>query len=248
MRDITEAKRLQVKMTSTDRLATVGTLAAGVAHEINNPLACVLANLSYALSILGDLPLEVRGSLEETVDALQGARDGAERIRQTCRDIKLFSGGAGDEESGPTEVGPVLESALAMAASEPRHRAKVVRTLEPVPTVDIGQNRLGQVLLNLILNAAQAIPDGLPAENEIHVSTQVRGRRVVIAIRDTGCGMTPIVRARIFEPFYTTKAVGTGLGLSICKGIIEKLGGQIEVESAVGAGTTFRVILPIGKL
>jgi CheY-like chemotaxis protein len=134
-----------------------------------------------------------------------------------------------------------------MATNEIRHRARLIRDLRPVPPVEANESRLGQVFLNLLVNAAQAIPEGRASANEIRVATYVTDDgRVCIEISDTGSGIPPEVQKRLFTPFFTTKqvGVGTGLGLSICHRIVTGLGGAITVDSAVGAGTTFKVYLP----
>jgi CheY-like chemotaxis protein/anti-sigma regulatory factor (Ser/Thr protein kinase) len=134
-----------------------------------------------------------------------------------------------------------------MAQNEIRHRARLIKDYRQVPPVDANESHIGQVILNLIVNAAQSIPEGHAGENQIRVGTRTSDRGgVVIEVADTGSGIAPENLARIFDPFFSTKpaGVGTGLGLAICKRIVDELGGQIEVESEVGKGTTFRVLLP----
>jgi CheY-like chemotaxis protein len=146
----------------------------------------------------------------------------------------------------PVDVAHVLESAVRMAAHELRARATVHRTYGDVPLVDANEARLGQVFLNLVLNAAQAIPAGDPERNHIRLATSTDERgRVVVSIADTGCGIPPELRSRVFVPFFTTKAVGgSGLGLSIAQRIVADLGGEIDLTSEVGRGTELRVTLP----
>jgi len=230
-------------------MASVGTLAAGVAHEINNPLAAICANLELMSKTVGDLAAEpgMDHRLDEVVDELRDARDGAERVRQIIRDLKIFSRAPDEERRGPVEVQRVLESSLRMAWNEIRHRARLIKDYGPVPPVDANEARLGQVFLNLIVNAAQAIPEGDAEHNAVRVVTGVDAAgRVSVAVSDTGTGIAPENLSRIFDAFFTTKAigVGTGLGLSICHRIVGGLGGEIEVESERGKGTTFRVLLP----
>jgi signal transduction histidine kinase/CheY-like chemotaxis protein len=255
LRDVTERRLLHARLALADRMVSVGTLAAGVAHELNNPLAYVNANLAFLAERLDALeahaakaigPPAAADLVTQLEDALRDARDGAERMRVIVRDLKTFSR-AEEERSGPVELHPVLESCVHMAWNEIRHRARLRRDLAPVPPVTGNEARLGQVFLNLLVNAAHAIPEGRVAENEIVVRTlPAGGRRVAVEIRDTGCGIPPENLKRIFDPFFTTKppGVGTGLGLSICHGIVSALGGEIEVESVPGRGSTFRVVLP----
>ena len=235
-------------LVQAERLATAGQLAAGVGHEINNPLAYVLANVMYAVDELGLVKTPTPGvDLQEVLRALVQARLGAERIRDIVRDLRTFA--RGDPESmGPVDVESVLEFSIAMAAHEIRQRAQLVRCYGAVPYVRGNESRLGQVFLNLLLNAAQAIPEGAAETHRVMVTTrQVREGWVAIEVSDTGLGILPENVPHIFEPFFTTKPVGlgTGLGLSVCHGIVTGLGGRIEVESQPGRGTTFRVLLPV---
>ncbi len=243
--DVTEKKRLESQLMLADRMASVGTLAAGVAHEINNPLAFILANVEFALA-------EVRasGGDPEILRALSEARDGGLRVREIVRDLKAFSR-ADAEEGDAVDLRRVLQSALGLAQNEIRHRAQLEVDVGDIPRVVGSEHRLGQVLLNLLINAAQAIPEGRSNENFVRASTSTTGEgRACVAISDTGTGISPDVLPRIFDPFFTTKpvGVGTGLGLSICHGIVSGLGGEIQVESTLGKGSTFRVILPPAAL
>jgi PAS domain S-box-containing protein len=238
--DVTERKRLEAQLVLADRMASVGTLAAGVAHEINNPLAFILANLEFALGELRRLAPDA-----EVGRALSEARDGALRVREIVRDLKAFS--RADAEAQETvDLRRVLQSALGLAQNEIRHRARLEVDVGDVPPVRGSEHRLGQVLLNLLINAAQAIPEGRASDNAVSVAiaTAADGR-ASIEITDTGSGIAPEVLPRIFDPFFTTKpvGVGTGLGLSICHGIVSGLGGEIQVESTPGKGSTFRVLL-----
>jgi signal transduction histidine kinase len=255
LRDVTERKQLHARLALADRMVSVGTLAAGVAHELNNPLAYVNANLSFLaerLARVGELLGRTPGTpaadadlSPQLLEAVRDARDGAERMRVIVRDLKTFSR-ADDERSGPVPLKPVIESCVNMAWSEIRHRAQLVKDLHDVPPVVANEARLGQVFLNLVVNAAQAIPEGRAEENEIRISTRVAADgRVAVEVRDTGCGIAPEHLTRVFDPFFTTKSpgVGTGLGLSICHSIVTALGGDITVESGRG-GTLFRVSLP----
>jgi len=254
-RDITERKRLQAQLLVSERLLSVGTLAAGVAHEINNPLAAVLSNLDWVAARLAQVHRQasqldapaLRAELLRIGKPIDEAREAAERVRAIVRDLKLFSR-AEEELGGPVELAPVLDSATRMGWNEVRHRARFVREYGELPAVPGSEARLGQVFLNLIINAAQAIPEGRTDEHEIRLAARVVSKtQVVVEVQDTGCGMDAETIGRIFDPFFTTKppGVGTGLGLAICHRIVSSVGGQIEVESRPGRGSTFRVTLPI---
>ncbi len=254
-RDITEFKKLQAQLQLADRMASLGTLAAGVAHEINNPLAFLMANVTFAIDELRVLcatadevgtDARVAQRLEGVIEALDEAREGGQRVRRIVRDLKMFSH-AENEQTANVDIEQVLESSLRMASNEIRFRARLVRDFGASHAVVANEARLGQVFVNLLINAAQSIPEGRAAENEIRVVSRVgKDGRVIVEVRDTGTGIRPDILGRIFDPFFTTKppGVGTGLGLSICHGIVTGLGGEISVESVVGEGTTVRVVLP----
>src|SRR6266511_3312883 len=224
-----------------DRMASVGTLAAGVAHEINNPLAFILANLEFALT-----ELRVAAADPEVLRALGEARDGGLRVREIVRDLKAFS--RADAEAHETlDLRRVLQSALGLAQNEIRHRARLEVEVGDIPHVTGSEHRLGQVFLNLLINAAQAVPDGRAAENLVRaVTATAPDGRALVEISDSGSGIAADVLPHIFDPFFMTKpvGVGTGLGLSICHGIVSGLGGEILVESAPRKGSSFRVFLP----
>jgi signal transduction histidine kinase len=251
LREVTvrrESRRLQEQLMVSDRMISIGILAAGVAHEINNPLTSLLMNIDHAVAGV-EAMLTGRALSKPSRPLLEGlvdARDSAQRIRDIVKEVKLFTRG-GDQTVGLLDVARVLDSALRMARHEVQSRATLVREYARVPSVRANEAKLGQVFLNLIINAVQAIPEGKPGEHEIRVRTiEDDGGCVVVEIRDTGAGMSEDVLQRIFTPFFTTKpvGVGTGLGLSICRRIVASIGGDIAVESAVGKGSTFRVSLP----
>jgi PAS domain S-box-containing protein len=241
LRDVTERRQMQARLRLADRMASVGTLAAGVAHEINNPLAYVLSNLEQAREAVARLlpaPAELRQMLDE-------ARAGGERVRGIVRDLKTFSR-SDDERRTQVDVRRVVESSINLARNEIRHRARLTVQYGAVLPVEANESRLGQVFLNLLVNAAHAIPEGGAPGHEIAVSTGLDGGRVRVEVRDSGLGIPAEARARLFDPFFTTKPeeLGTGLGLAICHRIVSSLGGEIVVESEVGRGSTFRVLLP----
>jgi signal transduction histidine kinase len=264
-----EQKKMREQLIISERMASAGTLAAGIAHEINNPLAVVAANLEFLTSSLAKLAPAARafvldegagdggadwlpwlqGRIAEAEEPLHDAREAIARIRDIVRDVKLFSSSR-EEKHGPVDVRGVVESSIRMAWNEIRHRAQLQKDYGDVPPVEANEGRLGQVLLNLLVNAAQAIPEGSAKNNKIRVTTRMLpGDRVAIEVLDTGDGIPAVNLERIFDPFFTTKAigVGTGLGLAICHRIVTDLGGEMSVESEVGKGSLFRVVLPASR-
>lgn len=245
-----ERRKMQEQLVMSDRLASMGMLAAGVAHEINNPLAAVIANLDLAAQTIAETAarLGIAEQLREVREELRDARDAAGRIGHIVRDLKIFSRPNTDEARREiVDVQRVMDSTLRMAWNEIRHRARLVKSYGEVPRVEANESRLGQVFLNLVVNAAQAIREGRAQSNEIRIATCTGAQgQAVIEVSDTGPGMPPEILAKIFTPFFTTKpaGLGTGLGLSICQRIVTELGGSIDVESEVGKGATFRVSLP----
>jgi PAS domain S-box-containing protein len=271
-RDVTEKRRMQASLSQADRLASMGMLAAGVAHEINNPLSYVLYNIE---SIAQDLPrlaelmtryeeeLTARAGDEairvlrdhdgdfgpamfsDVLDRLREALSGADRVKAIVRGLGAFSR-VERTEVGPTDVRLPVEHAVSMARNEIRYRARLVTELGLTPQVLASDGKLAQVVLNLLVNAAQAIDEGDVDRNEIRVRLWSEGGVVYVEVRDTGKGIPRENIGRIFEPFFTTKpvGVGSGLGLPICRKIIEDFGGEISVESEVGVGTRFTVRLP----
>ncbi|HEX4620068.1 MAG TPA: ATP-binding protein, partial [Myxococcaceae bacterium] len=241
-----DRKAMQTRLLISDKMAALGTLAGGVAHEINNPLAFVMSNLQFLRDRIPELLPADLEEAREVADVMADTIKGAERIRDIVRGLKTFS--RGDEEKrGPVDVGNCLTLSLNITLNELKHRARLVRQCEDRLFIDGNESKLGQVFINLLMNAAQAIPPGHADRNEIRISARRAGAgQVVIEFSDTGSGMAPEVRRRIFEPFFTTKpiGVGTGLGLAICHGIVQSFGGDISVESAPGQGTTFRMVLP----
>ncbi|MBM7118293.1 ATP-binding protein [Archangium primigenium] len=250
--DVTERKQLQARLQLADRMASVGTLAAGVAHEINNPLAYVTANLGYVHAELTRQLDRGTTTLKPVCAALDEALQGADRVQHIVGDLKTFSRET-QEKLQAVNVGKVLDSTLNLASAEIRHRARLVKAYgDNVPAVHGNHSRLGQVFLNLLVNAVQSLPsDGDAEQHEIRVTTRPHADgRVVVEISDTGAGIAPELMGRIFDPFFTTKApgTGTGLGLSICHNLITAMGGELHVQSDLGRGTTFQVLLPASQL
>lgn len=246
--DITEHRRLQEQLMVSDRMASVGMLAAGVAHEINNPLAATLTNLHLANETLPRLIIAPNSQADhqELTEEIQDAIEASERLRNIVRDLKIFSRAPGTPQ-GPIQIQDILESSLRMAWNELKHRARIERDFHPMPPVLGDESRLGQLFLNIIVNAAHAMDEGKANQNVLKLSTGTDDRgRAMVRIHDSGTGMSADVLNHLFTPFYTTKAVGvgTGLGLSICHRIVQALGGEIRVESELGTGTTFHIFLP----
>jgi two-component system NtrC family sensor kinase len=257
VRDITRSKLLEQRLLQADRLAALGTLAAGVTHEINNPLSYIFSNTNFIAEGLEAVRYILKGGgvapelervdqiLKECADALSELREGTTRIRQVVSDLKMFARGD-DKRIGQADVKRALESSINVAMPQLRSRARLVKQVEEVPAVRGNEARLGQVFLNLLMNAAQAIPEGEPERHRVDVRLRQEGRHVVLEVKDTGHGIPAELLQRIFDPFFSTRPmrVGTGLGLSICHGIVTGMGGEISVESVEGQGACFRVRLP----
>ncbi|MDB4930039.1 MAG: sensor histidine kinase/response regulator, partial [Myxococcaceae bacterium] len=239
--------RGQRRLVVAERMASVGTLAAGVAHEINNPLAYMIVNLDLMIDELVELGGgATAGRFHEIEGMARDAREGAERVRRIVRGLKTFA--RPDAESVTVvDLHEVLETSIDIALEQTEGGARIVREFGSVPLVEADDVRLGQVFINLLVNAAQAMPAGDAGDHDIHVVTTTDAAgRAVAEVRDSGPGIPPEVLGRIFDPFFTTKpvGVGTGLGLSICHNIVTGMGGEITVASRPGEGTVFRVALP----
>jgi uncharacterized repeat protein (TIGR01451 family) len=250
---LAELKQTQDQLIVADRRISIGRLAAGAAHEINNPLAFIMANLTYATDELqrtGQLaraedPLALERHLAQIQGALEDSLQGAGRVHQIVRGLKTFAR-ADDDRRAPVSVEEAVNAAIHMSANQIKHRARLVREISPAPLVDANHVRLSQVFLNLLLNAVQSIPEGAAGGSiRVTVGTDERGWSTA-EVRDNGVGIPEEHLLHIFDPFFTTKPVGsgTGLGLSISQGIVAALGGEITVGSEVSVGTTFRVSLP----
>ncbi len=278
--DVTERKRaeaerdaLRARLAQADRLSSMGMLAAGVAHEINNPLSYVLYNLESLeqdVPALTDLMRRAHAQLsaqlgedrvaaslgddqrifEPTVftDVLERVREalsGTRRIKGIARSLGTFSR-VERVEVGPVNLQSCVEHAITMGFNELKYRARVVKDFAPVPAVLASDGKVAQVFLNLLINAGHAIEEGHVEQNEVRIRTWSDGGWVCAEVGDTGKGIPAEHQAHVFEPFFTTKGVGigSGLGLSICRNIVEELGGDITFTSEVGRGTRFLVRLP----
>lgn len=268
-------KDTQANLEHSGKLAAIGQIAGGVAHEVNNPATFILTNLRVMrdgvallrrsvstlrreLSTVDLLPEDKRlvvdgilgsGDLEsvlrETSAMIDDNLAGIERIASIVNDLRIFSRIEQDDVQR-VKVNDIVDAACNLAFADIRHRARLVKELAKLPPVNAEPGKLAQVFTSLLLSAAHSIEEGATLDNEIRVATYVDAGMVVIAIRDTGPGMPEAVRARLFEPFYTTGApdYGTGLGLSLSVEIVRLHGGTIEVESEEGRGTRFEVRLP----
>ena len=261
----------QKKLLESEKLASIGQLAAGVAHEINNPIGYVHSNLGSLQEYLSSLfalidvyeralrsadPAAMLPEVEATRERLDidfisrdlpqlmtESREGIERVTRIVRDLKDFSRSDREMRWKLADLHASLDSTLNIVWNQLRYKATLEKRYGSLPLVECLQSELGQVFMNLLLNAGQAIIE----QGTITVSTGQQGDHVWIEIADTGAGIPPEVLQRIFDPFYTTKPVGTGtgLGLSISYGIVAKHHGRIEVDSAPGEGSRFRLVLPI---
>jgi len=236
---------MEGQLRRAQKLEALGRLAAGVAHEINNPLAFVMANIQFVRDALDEEAGAGRAERDELRAALAEACVGGERIKQIVRDLKAFAQ-PDDEMMTLVDVGQAVERALERTSGEILRRAQLVTRVEEVPPVSAIPARLEQVLVNLLANAAHAVQAGRSAENQVRVTVRAAVDGVCIEIADTGVGIPEVNLDRIFDPFFTTKPVGagTGLGLSLCHSIVTAFGGELTVESEEGKGSVFRVTLP----
>ncbi|MBX2814126.1 MAG: HAMP domain-containing histidine kinase [Myxococcales bacterium] len=235
----------QTQLLQDGRLAHMGVIAFGIAHEINNPLAYVMSNLQYVADGLDhDEPVE---NLKE---AIHDAVDGARRIRSIVEDVQMFAKADDSDHLELLQLSEVALSAVRLLRFELRQRVRLVEEHHEAPSVFANPSRLAQGILNLLVNAVQAIPKDRHGSGSIilRTGTTITGE-AFIEVTDDGVGIPEENRRRVFEPFFTTRPVGqgTGLGLSICYGLVHRLGGKVDVESAVGAGSTFRIRLPNGQ-
>ena len=267
------ATELQRQLAHSDRLAAIGQLAAGVAHEINNPAGFVMANLTVmkqSIKELGALMTQLRSAGEapptpEKVAALQRwleendaenlTRDfeemiednleGVRRVSSIVKDLRTFAR-IDREEVELVRLGDIADVAVRIVRNEVRHRARLIREIGDVRPIPVHRGKLAQVVVNLLVNASHAMPDQHETENIITLTVAQEAKGVALTVRDTGCGMPDDVKARIFEPFFTTKprGTGTGLGLSLSAEIVRQHRGEISVESEIGVGTSFHIRIP----
>jgi PAS domain S-box-containing protein len=245
--DVTERVHLQRQVDVADRMATVGRLAAGVAHELNNPLAFLLSNLHFAQEELASLEREVPpGRLAELRSALNDTIDGGERVSAVVANLTAFTRSS-DQWSNEVDLVRVCEQALVLAHHALKADIELVRALEPVPPVKGNEARLGQVVLNLLINAAQAFsPDG-HGRRQVTVRTgKLEGGEIFLDVVDSGAGIPPERLARIFEPSLIPGSSdgNSGVGLSLCQNIVMQHGGRLEAQNLSAGGASFRIVLP----
>jgi signal transduction histidine kinase len=246
--DLREVETLRSGLVTSARLAAVGQLAAGIAHEINNPLAFVRSNLNQlhdhwkaVREELKDLPRHTLERVAETRELIEESLEGVDRAAEIVRGVKSFSH-ADSSFRQDADLNALLDEVVVMATPQLRGRVTVERCYSDLPAIHAAPQQLKQVFLNMVVNGAQAAGDG----GHLRIATHLRGAWVSVEIEDDGEGIAPEIRSRIFEPFFTTKAVGegTGLGLAIAYEIVRSHGGKIEVDSQPGQGSCFRVRLP----
>ena len=239
-----QAMEMEARLLRTDRLATLGTLAVGVAHEVNNPLTYMLGNLELAMGEVQGMPGSDRTSVDAVLENLRQVEHGAGRIEQLVRDLLLFGREQADR-SGVVDLGEVVRRAARLGQHELSPRASFELEVDDTPPITGDEAKLEQVVLNLIINACHAVEER--DDGVIRVaSTEGADGSVVVTVEDNGAGIPEDVQARMFEPFFTTKTagVGTGLGLAICASIVAKHGGEITVSSTLGRGTSVALAFP----
>lgn len=271
--DVTERKEMESQLAQADRLSSMGLLAAGIAHELNNPLTFTLNNLEIlaedlppifdsaqalvtisaerdqaaaAESVARPVPAPcTQAEIDGLRECLGEALEGARRIRGVAKNLGAFSR-VERQQAEPIDLTESIESALRIASNELRFRARLVKEFQEVPEVLAAVGRMSQVFLNLLLNAIHAIDKGNIEDNEVRIRTGFDGDSVWVEVRDTGCGIAPEHLEQLFEPFFSTKAAGegSGLGLSISRTIVEGYGGSIAITSKQGSGTTVTISLP----
>jgi signal transduction histidine kinase len=240
----------RMRVAPSDRMAALGRLASGIAHEINNPLTYVMANVQ----VLSErLPARDTTDDAETRELLSDTMDGLERIRRIVQQVQMMAPARLDEHDTLVDLEAAIEAALVLVKADIRHFTRVVRDLSGKGRVRGDRTRVEQLFAHLLRNAAQSIvepaaPSGKGGGKcEIRVSMRaLPSERALIEISDTGCGIPAELQERVFQPFFTTRPVGqgTGLGLSVCAGIVTALGGEISFESEPGRGSLFRVVVP----
>ncbi|OJT19116.1 sensor histidine kinase [Archangium sp. Cb G35] len=250
-KNVTARKQMEAQLFKADRMAALGSLAAAVGHEMNNPLAFMMANLGFAReelarlrAALGEEGHTLAGDVDDMLEALNEATEGADRLKGIVHDLRLLSR-APPEHRETVEVVPVLEHALSLVRGELRHRARLEKDFRPVPRVEGDETRLVQVFVSVLHNAVQAMNELDASRNVLRVSTYTGpAGEAVVEVQDTGVGMPPEVLARLFEPFFTTRLANAGLGLSVSHAIVTSLGGTLRAESREGVGTTLTIVLP----
>jgi PAS domain S-box-containing protein len=243
--EIQERKQIQAQLLRAERMASLGMLAAGVGHEINNPLTFTIANLQIAIEDLQKINLGK--SFDGLIKAMSDSLSGAERVKEIVRNLKLYSRTEEMPKPHPLCIAESLEMAIKICKAEVDANAFLTLNIGSTPKILANRGELSQVFVNLLLNAAQSMPVRPREQNSIRINASTdRSGAAIVEISDNGAGIDEKNVEKIFDPFFTTKpaGVGTGLGLSICIGIIRSYGGEISATSRLGEGSTFRVRLP----
>jgi signal transduction histidine kinase len=267
--EIAERKNLEAQLVQQEKLASIGQLAAGVAHEINNPIGYIFSNVGTLEGYLGDLfrmldayeqtpaagqlrplreELQIEYLKDDVPSLMRESKEGISRVRQIVQDLKDFSHVDALQEWQVVQLHQGIDSTLNVVGSELRYKAEVVKEYGEVPEIECLSSQINQVVMNLVVNAAHAMGDRSD-RGRIVIRTGSAGGEAWFEVADNGSGIPKDVLPRIFDPFFTTKPIGkgTGLGLSLSYGIVQKHGGRITVDSEVGRGTTFRVTLPLRR-
>ncbi len=243
--DVTQQRSVADQAARAERLAALGVFAAGVAHEVQNPLSTVAASVDFALRLVDEgAPGSSGARLRQ---ALLDAREGVARVATICRDLRLF-GRSDDVKRGPVDVAASLDSALGLMRDRVEARARLEVRVEDVPPVWASEARMVRLFVNLLANAVEAIPEGQRAEHLVTVTVRSAGARVGVEVEDTGRGIPKEDAERVFEPFWSERTSGPGLGLSTCHGIVSSLGGEIHVDTdrpADARGAKLLVLLPV---
>ena len=241
IRDVTLRNEVLARAMEMDRIISMGMLAAGVAHEVNNPLAYVHANLQF----LKECMEEGEFDTDDADAALRSSLQGMERIQAIVQDLNTFSRSP-EEQLETVDLNAAIQPSLRWIEPKLRDRARLEVSLQDWVWVWSNANRIGQVVLNLLVNAADAIEPGEPEQNVVTVSTFLEEDRALVVVEDTGCGIPEVLQEKVFDPFVTTKPAGegTGLGLFLTQQIVDRLRGQLTLESTVGEGTCVRLELP----
>lgn len=239
--DLSVRRTLEAHVDVADRLAALGTMAGGLVHELSSPVAAVLSNVGFAVDALG----RPDGDASEARRALMEALESVARVRELLREVRIFSRGARRRGAGGERVDAarVVRSVVALTDAELRPEARVVLELPPeLPEVCASPSEVALVLIKLLVNAAEAVRGR--EDRQVTVSAAVQGERVALRVQDRGPGIAPDDLPRIFDPYFTTRPERRGLGLAVCRGVVEALGGELQVVSTRGEGTVFTVLLP----
>lgn len=248
--NVTELRRYEERLAMADRLASVGTLAAGMAHDLNNPLASLVLGVDLARELVGGSGAIDGPRADRIRERLAGVSAAAGRLKAIVNDLRVFARQP-EEVERLVDVRAPLGDALDLARNELRHRCRVEESHMELPPVPASEGRLVQVFLNLLMNAVQAFPAGRSPElNQLRIETDVTAEGVRVRVTDNGVGIPADEVHHVFEPYFTTKPAGqgTGLGLWMVHGVVRRLGGRVGLTSEEGVGTTVEVVLPLGEV